>query len=259
VFLRALCYTGPMPDPELSPETNAAAMKILKNPKVLKGLSTPGRRFDRAGLLSELFDALAEHEGEDGQRALAKIMVAEYFAGKSGGVARQRILDSWCRLINWHSDDVHQVPVEEMTEEELIHAIDAALPKLRVIAETDELPEPPPRPKPVPPPPPPPEVPARPVAELSPEVRAARQANAARAREVLAAKHAATPAAKYAADKARDRLAAQQRAAQRLAANQPPPRSGESIFLEERPASIEALDFTQLGFSSPEEEGEPEN
>jgi hypothetical protein len=107
----------------------------LFHPSVIKQLSTPGKVFDRAGLLAEIFKALGERGGKDGQAALAEIMVGEFFAAKAGSISRQRLLDSICRLVNWHSDDVHQLPVEEMTEDELISSISAALPKLRLIAE----------------------------------------------------------------------------------------------------------------------------
>lgn len=249
-----------MPDPELSPETNAAAMKILKNPKVLKGLSTPGRRFDRAGLLSELFDALAEHEGEDGQRALAKIMVAEYFAGKSGGIARQRILDSWCRLINWHSDDVHQVPVEEMTEEELIHAIDAALPKLRVIADTDE---------PLPPRPIPPPTPDVSEPQYLGSTAAGQELRQIRIEQGLSQSQLAERSGVHQAaisvfenGKQSMPLSKLEKVAAALGVELGDVKAGHFAVPRasiRRSESIEALDFTQLGFSSPEEEGEPEN
>ncbi len=120
--------------PKLRPQPQFETRSTLMNEKVLKTLTAPGKGFDRAGLLQELFSALEEKKGTNGQRALAEIMVDEFFAAKAGSISRQRILDSWCRLVNWHSDDVHAIPIEEMTEEELIHAIEASLPRLKVIA-----------------------------------------------------------------------------------------------------------------------------
>lgn len=108
---------------------------VFSNRTVLRALAKPGVAFDRAGLLAEIFAALDEKSGgAGGQAALAKILVDELTAGKPGAVARQRTLDTICRLINWHSDDVRQAPVEEMSEAELISSIAAALPQLRVLA-----------------------------------------------------------------------------------------------------------------------------
>ncbi len=108
--------------------------KILTNPKVMGKLGKGVPGFDRAGLLAGIFAALSQKQGIDGQNALAQVMVDELFAAKPGAMSRTRILDSICRLLNWHSDDVHAQPVEEMSEEELKNAISASLPGLKIVA-----------------------------------------------------------------------------------------------------------------------------
>ncbi len=105
---------------------------ILTNAKVMAKLGKGVPGFDRAGLLAGIFAALSHKQGIDGQNALAQVMVDELFAAKPGAMSRTRILDSICRLLNWHSDDVHAQPVEEMSEDELRSAIASSLPGLKM-------------------------------------------------------------------------------------------------------------------------------
>lgn len=111
-------------------------IKTLTNKKVVKAMARPGSSFDRSGLLNEIYDALGREKGKDGQAALAEIMVQELCSAKAGATSRQRILDSICRLVNWHSDDIRVTSVEEMSEEELAHAVAAAIPQLRVMGQS---------------------------------------------------------------------------------------------------------------------------
>jgi hypothetical protein len=115
------------------PSKEESLVNTLTNRKVVKALARPGSSFDRSGLLNEIYEALGREKQKDGQAALAEIMVNELCNAKTGAISRQRILDSICRLVNWHSDDVRTTAVEEMSEEELLGAVASAIPQLRVL------------------------------------------------------------------------------------------------------------------------------
>ncbi len=116
--------------------------RVLLDQRVIREISREVPGFNRSGLLADLFNEWGRKKGKDGQAALAEAMVDEFESAKAGSISRQRILDMICRLINWHSDDVQAQPVEEMSEEELINSIRAALPRLEVVASTPEPCEP---------------------------------------------------------------------------------------------------------------------
>ncbi len=133
------------PEPEVEPDVpeadapliqpNIAA--VLLNQRVIRELAREVPGFNRKGLLADLFNQWVDGN-KTGQAAFAQSICHEFKASKPGSIARQRILDMMCRLINWHSDDVKILPVEEMTEEELASAINASLPRLEQFAATPE-------------------------------------------------------------------------------------------------------------------------
>jgi hypothetical protein len=97
---------------------------VLQDKNLVREMARGLPGVDRAALLAGLFEEWG------GMRKFAHDFVQEFHVAKPGSISRQRLLDCVCRLINSHSNDAHVKPVEEMSEEELLASIHAALPLL---------------------------------------------------------------------------------------------------------------------------------
>lgn len=100
----------------------------LTSPKVIRELVALVPGFDTGALLSAIMESWG------GQEKFASDVYVVFGAAEKGSMVRQRILDMICRLIIINTDRTH-LPVEKMTEDELLTALHQIAPKLGALAD----------------------------------------------------------------------------------------------------------------------------